>query len=64
MKYTTFNAEVKKDRSIQIPAEIQEKLSLQPGDTVYVNIKKVKTKRLEAIIKENPLYKLIDFAEK
>ncbi len=63
MKYTTFVAEVRKENSVEIPVEIRDKLEIRPGDKVEITVKKIKTRRLEILISENPLYKLIKFAE-
>ncbi len=63
LKYTTFNTEIKEGNCIQIPIEVQERLSLAPGTLVQVSIKKIRSKRLDMLIKENPLYKLINLGE-
>ncbi|MEJ2634638.1 MAG: AbrB/MazE/SpoVT family DNA-binding domain-containing protein [Calditrichia bacterium] len=61
MKFSTFNAEIGPKNSIEIPAEVREKLDLRPGDKLEVTVKKIKTRRLEILISENPLYKLMKF---
>ena len=64
MKITTFVTEVKSDHKIDIPIEIREKLEIEEGDKVEITLKKIKSRRLEILISENPLYKLITFSDK
>ena len=63
MKITTFVTEVKSDYKIDIPVEVREKLEIGEGDKVELTLKKIKSRRLEILISENPLYKLIKFSE-
>jgi AbrB family looped-hinge helix DNA binding protein len=63
MRYTTFVSELKSDNSINIPAEVRDKLDLRTGDKIEISLKKIKSKRLEIVISENPLYKLFKMAE-
>lgn len=63
MKYTTFMTDVKENNYIEIPVEIREKLDLRSGDKLEITLKKIKSRRLEILINENPLYKLIKFTE-
>ncbi|MEJ2537792.1 MAG: hypothetical protein P8048_12230 [Calditrichia bacterium] len=63
MKFTTFMTEVRQDNTIEIPVEVREKLDVQTGDKLEITLKKVKSRRLEILISENPLYKLIKFSE-
>ncbi len=63
MKYSTFVTEVREDNSIEIPGEIRDKFDVKAADKIEVTIKKIKSRRLEILISENPLYKLIKFAE-
>jgi len=63
MKFTTFMTEVRQDNTIEIPVELREKLDVQTGDKLEITLKKVKSRRLEILISENPLYKLIKFSE-
>gem|GEM_PF-1207992 len=63
MKFTTFMTEVREKNMIEIPVEIREKLDVHTGDKLEITLKKVKSRRLEILISENPLYKLIKFAE-
>lgn len=63
MKFTTFMTEVRENNVIEIPVEIREKLDVHIGDKLEITLKKVKSRRLEILISENPLYKLIKFAE-
>jgi AbrB family looped-hinge helix DNA binding protein len=63
MKYTTFNTEVQQENSIIIPAEVREKLQIKSGDKIEVTLKKIRSRRLEILISENPLYKLFKFVD-
>jgi bifunctional DNA-binding transcriptional regulator/antitoxin component of YhaV-PrlF toxin-antitoxin module len=63
MKFTTFMTEVRENNVIEIPVEIREKLDVHIGDKLEITLKKVRSRRLEILISENPLYKLIKFAE-
>jgi AbrB family looped-hinge helix DNA binding protein len=63
MKFTTFMTEVRENNVIEIPVEIREKLDVHSGDKLELTLKKVKSRRLEILISENPLYKLIKFSE-
>lgn len=62
MKYATFVTEMKADMTVQIPQELSEKLGLEPGNRVEISLKKIKSTRLELVLSENPLHKLIDLA--
>jgi AbrB family looped-hinge helix DNA binding protein len=64
MKITTFVTEVKSNYKIDLPAEIREKQEIDEGDKVEITLKKIKSRRLEILISENPLYKLITFTDK
>jgi len=59
MKFATFTTEVSADNSIQIPPDVIDKLFLESGDRVEISVKKVKSKRLDMLLAENPLYKLL-----
>jgi antitoxin component of MazEF toxin-antitoxin module len=59
MKFATFTTEVSADNSIQIPPDVIEKLLLESGDRVEISVKKIKSKRLDMLLAENPLYKLL-----
>ncbi|MCK4892327.1 MAG: AbrB/MazE/SpoVT family DNA-binding domain-containing protein [Calditrichia bacterium] len=63
MKITTFMTEVKSDNSVEIPAEVRDRFDVKAGDKVEITLKKVKSKRLEILISENPLYKLIKLSK-
>ncbi|MFZ0390391.1 MAG: hypothetical protein WAN36_08010 [Calditrichia bacterium] len=63
MKYTTFMAEIKEGNRVEIPVEIRDRLDLKAGDKLEVTVKKIKTRRLEILIRENPLYKLVNFSK-
>lgn len=62
MKYATFIAEVIPEQKIQIPKQVSDKIMLEPGDRVEVSVKKIKSKKLEILLSENPLYKLLKLA--
>ncbi len=63
MKYTTFITEVQQENSVIIPVEVREKLQIKSGDKIEVTLKKIKSRRLEILISENPLYKLFKFVD-
>ena len=63
MKITTFMTELKADNSVDIPPEVRDKLDVKPGDKVEITLRKVKSKRLEILISENPLYKILKFSD-
>ncbi len=63
MKYATFVAEVQPKKSIGLPAEVCEKLRIETGDRLEVSIKKIKSNRLDLMLAENPLYRLLGFSE-
>ena len=63
MKITTFITEVRKDNSVEIPAEVRDRIDVREGDKVEITLKKIKSKRLEILISENPLYKLIKWSQ-
>jgi bifunctional DNA-binding transcriptional regulator/antitoxin component of YhaV-PrlF toxin-antitoxin module len=59
MRYATFVTEVIQEQKIEIPKQVSDKLTLEPGDRVEVSVKKIKSKRLDILLAENPLYKLL-----
>lgn len=63
MKYATFVTEVKPDMSIEIPQELCEKLKLEPGYRVEISLKWIKSSKLDLMLAENPLHKLIKMAQ-
>lgn len=63
MKYTTFITEVQQENSVIIPVEVREKLQIKSGDKIEVTLKKIKSRRLEILISENPLYKIFKFVD-
>ena len=60
MKYATFITDVKEEKQLRIPLEVCEKLRIEPGDRVEVTVKRIKSGRLDLILSENPLYRLLD----
>lgn len=62
MKYATFTTEVKPDMTIQIPLDLRNKLKLEPGNQVEISLKKIKSSKLDLILAENPLHKLIELS--
>lgn len=63
MKYATFITEIGAEQKIQIPRQVSDKLILESGDRVEVSIKKIKSKKLEILLSQNPLYKLLKLAK-
>ncbi|MGH1364006.1 MAG: hypothetical protein ACRBF0_10650 [Calditrichia bacterium] len=59
MKFATFIAELKEDYSAQIPREVCERLKLQPGDRIEISVKRIKSRKIDIFLAENPLYRLI-----
>ncbi len=62
MKYATFVTEVQPEKTVSIPSEVCEKLRIETGDRIEVSIKKIKSKRLDLMLAENPLYRLLDIS--
>ena len=62
MRFATFVTDVKPEMTIQIPLEVREKLRLEPGTRVEISLKKIKSGKLDLLLSENPLYKLINLA--
>jgi hypothetical protein len=62
MKYATFTTEVKPDMTIQIPPGLRNQLKLEPGNRVEISLKKIKSSKLDLILAENPLHKLIELS--
>ncbi len=63
MKTGMFLAEIDPAGKIAIPVEIRDRLSLTAGDKVEISLKKIRSKRLEVIIRKNPLHKLLLLSE-
>lgn len=62
MKFATFTTQVNADKSVEIPPEVLERLRLLSGDKVEVSLKRIKSKRLDLFLAENPLYRLLDMS--
>jgi len=62
MKYATFVTEVQPQKLVSIPSEVCEKLRIEAGDRLEVSIKKIKSKRIDLMLAENPLYRLLDIS--
>lgn len=60
MKFATYVTEVSSDDKISIPRQVREKLRIEMGDRVEVSLKKIKSKRIDLLLSENPLYRLLD----
>lgn len=60
MKYATFVSEVEAGNRILIPREVAEKLRIHEGDRVEISVKRFKSSRLDLILSENPLFRLLD----
>lgn len=58
-----FITELKNKNSIDIPVEVQTGLSLEAGDKVEIQIKRIRSRRLDINIARNPLSKLLDFQD-
>ena len=56
----TFFTKLKSDKTIDLPVEIMNGLSLEEGDKIEVHIKKIKTRRMDIKISKNPLSKILD----
>lgn len=63
MKYGTFLGEVDSSRTIQIPRQVWEKLRIEPGDHIEISIKRIKSGKLDLLLSENPLYRLLNFKD-
>ena len=63
MKTGTFIAEINSSGKLDIPVEIKDRLNLAEGDKVEISLKKIRSKRLEVIIRKNPLHKILELAE-
>lgn len=59
MRYATFVTEINSEQQIQIPKQVRDKLILEIGDRVEVSVKKIKSKKLEVLLSQNPLYQLL-----
>ncbi len=60
MKAGTYITEVDEHYNVQIPVELREKLNLAPGDKIEISIRKIKSRRLEIFLQQNPLYRLLE----
>ena len=60
MKAGTYITEVDEHYNVQIPVELREKLNLSPGDKIEISIRKIKSRRLEIFLQQNPLYRLLE----
>lgn len=63
MKYATFVSEVEPGNRILIPREVAEKLRIHEGDRVEISVKRFKSSRLDLILSENPLFRLLDLSK-
>jgi AbrB family looped-hinge helix DNA binding protein len=63
MKTGMFLAEIDSSGRIEIPFDIRDRLRLTEGDKVEISLKKIRSKRLEVIIRKNPLHKLLLLSE-
>ena len=60
MVNATFFTELKSKKSLDVPSEVANSLSLEEGDRVEVFIKKIRSKRRDIKISRNPLTKLLE----
>lgn len=56
----TFFYKLIAKNKIKLPSEVVNELMLEEGDQVEIHIKKIKTKRGNFKISQNPLAKLLD----
>lgn len=63
MKYATFITEIRPGRTIQLPADLCERLRLETGDRIEISLKKIKSGKLDLMLAENPLYRLLDMTK-
>lgn len=59
----TFVTKLVSRNKIDIPADVRNRLNLEEGDKVEVTIKRIRSRRLEINISENPLIKLLHFSD-
>ena len=59
MKFTTFVSQIVDKNKVEIPVEVLDKLDLKDGDKVELTLRKIKKSRLELLVSENPLHKLL-----
>lgn len=58
----TFICEITDKNKIAVPSEIANRLNLKDGEKVEVQIKRIKTRRLDIKISKNPLNKLLELS--
>ena len=58
----TFIAEIGKNNTIEIPSDMAKRLQLQDGEKVEVLVKRIRSKRFNIKISQNPLVKLFDLS--
>ncbi len=59
MKIGTFVTEVGEGYQLTIPVELRERLELMPGDRVEISVKKIKSRKIDLFLADNPLYRLL-----
>ena len=64
MKTGLFLAEIEENNKITIPAEISDRITLQEGDKVEIQLKKIRSRKFDVNIAKNPLYKMLTLSEK
>lgn len=55
-----FIAEVTKKKQVQLPPEVVAQLKIHDGDKIEVQVKRIRSHRLELKISKNPLAKLVE----
>ena len=60
MKFATFIAELKDNNTVQLPAEVCERLKIHKGDRIEISLKRIKSRKIDIFLAENPLYRLLD----
>ena len=63
MKFATFTSAIGNEQNIRIPNEVCEKLFIESGDRIEISVKKIKSRKLDLLLAENPLYKLLKIAK-
>jgi AbrB family looped-hinge helix DNA binding protein len=59
----TYITKLTSKNQIDIPADVRNRLKLEEGDKVEITIKRIRSRRLEINISENPLIKLLHMSD-
>jgi AbrB family looped-hinge helix DNA binding protein len=63
MKTGLFMAEIELNNKLTIPKEISDRINLAEGDKVEIQLKKIRSRKLDLNIAKNPLYKMLTLSE-